>query len=148
MAKKREVNKGEDANLDMTSMIDVTFLLIIFFMCVTESANLAKEKDLKLPIAYKAAVDEIDENGRLTVNITKKGEVKIMGQVYTPTDLDAAFSKEKALSWDKVEQAPTRAILFRVDENTPFIYVSNVMKQCMMHKLWKVMFATDGKGLS
>ena len=141
MARKRNAVTCEEAKMDMTSMIDVTFLLIIFFMCVTETANLAKDRTLKLPVADRA-IEDVQEAGRLTINIDKKGLVKIMGQEYSTSQLDQVLQTEKALSWDKKEQIPTRAILIRIDKETPFYHVATIMKQCMRYQLWKLMFAT------
>ena len=47
LKKKAEM---KDVQLQMTSMIDVVFLLLIFFMCVTEMNKLEAES-LTLPIA-------------------------------------------------------------------------------------------------
>ncbi len=57
MARKRRIEMGEgnDSKLDMTSMIDVVFLLLIFFMCATKfkvpdyriDASLPRDKGLR-----------------------------------------------------------------------------------------------------
>ena len=50
--------KADDMEMDMTPMIDVVFLLIIFFMIVSQFSNLQVE-ELTLP--YSAFPDEEKE---------------------------------------------------------------------------------------
>jgi biopolymer transport protein ExbD len=145
MAKKRgpgaaALSAGEE--VDMTSMIDVVFLLIIFFLCVTELSDASKEK-LTLPRAVRAEEDQ-HEPGRMVINITKAGDVMVQRQKLNDQELYESLKKEKELSWDPNENLPTRAILVRVDRATAFEHVKRVMALCMQHKLWKLAFATKG----
>jgi biopolymer transport protein ExbD len=128
------------AELDMTSMIDVTFLLIIFFLCVTELADASKEK-LELPRAVKS-IEDMHEPGRLVINILEDGDVYIQRNKMNDKELFQQLEQEKMLSWDTQQKLPTRAILFRVDEKTPYEDVKRVMTMCIAQKLWKIAFAT------
>ncbi|MFW5857837.1 MAG: ExbD/TolR family protein, partial [Planctomycetota bacterium] len=121
-------------------MIDVTFLLIIFFLIVTELSDAAKEK-LELPRAERAVPDQ-HEHGRLVINITKDGDFFIQRTKHNKQEIMRQLELEKAMSWDREQQLPTRAILVRVDEKTPWYHVYELMKLCMEKKLWKIAFAT------
>jgi biopolymer transport protein ExbD len=146
MAKEKKTVRGnpsaaaEGAGFDMTPMIDVTFLLIIFFMCVTELSDASKSK-LELPFAERAELDE-HIPGRLVVNILKDGEVEILKQQVTPDQLDRILKDEAAASRPPGVEYPTRAILFRVDQRTEYKHVQKVMLQAMKYSLWRVAFAT------
>ncbi|MBN2714145.1 MAG: biopolymer transporter ExbD [Planctomycetes bacterium] len=145
MAKKRVRPDPADcsagAGFDMTPMIDVTFLLIIFFMCVTERADSSKAK-LKLPVADKAEKDT-PIPGRLLINVLKKGEVEIMGQRRSDAELEDVLELERQASVsDTGDEFPDRAILIRADEQTKYGDVQRVMGLCMKHKLWRIAFAT------
>jgi biopolymer transport protein ExbD len=131
---------SEEEEMDMTSMIDVVFLLIIFFLCVTELSDASRE-DLELPRARRAAEDE-HEHGRLIININKDGEVWVGGKELKPQQLNRQLKMEYRQSFDPEEELPTRAILVRVDAETPWIHVKGVMLQCIQHRLWKLAFAT------
>jgi biopolymer transport protein ExbD len=130
---------SEAAELDMTPMIDVTFLLIVFFLCVTELADMAKEK-LTLPRAERS-VEDAHEPGRLIININQEGEVYINKNRMDPSQLRRQLKLEKQRSWNEEEGLPSRAILVRVDKNTRFVHVYSTMKMCMEEKLWKLAFA-------
>ncbi|MHC4870472.1 MAG: ExbD/TolR family protein [Planctomycetota bacterium] len=144
MAKKKSASAAElskNEEMDLTSMIDVVFLLIIFFLCVTELADASKEK-LTLPQARKASEDT-HEPGRLVINVTKEGDVFIQRKKLDDKQLYLKLQEEKRASWDAAKKIPTRAILIRVDRKTQFKDVQTVMALCTAHKLWKIAFATE-----
>jgi biopolymer transport protein ExbD len=146
MGAKRKKGKAdpsaacEGGGFEMTSMIDVTFLLIIFFMCVTELADQSKAK-VELPVAEKAEEDT-HIPGRVIINITEKGERMIMGQEYDDAGLSRLMQLEREASVKPGDQFPSRAILIRVDKNTEYEDVEHVMQLCMENKLWRIAFAT------
>ena len=55
--------------LNMTPMIDVVFLLITFFMLVTEITRQDDVEDLQLPDITTAVDDDDPDPGRLVINI-------------------------------------------------------------------------------
>jgi biopolymer transport protein ExbD len=64
-----EVNR--EAEMDMTPLVDVTFLLLIFFM-VTAAFTLQKSIELPVPVADLASPDipdDDDENEAVTIQI-------------------------------------------------------------------------------
>jgi len=76
--RKVDVEKGE---VDLTSMIDVCFLLIAFFIMVTEVSK-SEVVEIFLPHASYAREDTNPPDDRLIVNIDRKGEVWIRGTSY------------------------------------------------------------------
>ena len=73
--------QSEDMSLNLAPMIDVVFLLLIFFMVATTFAEQEKELGLDLPAAESGDVpaDAVDE---IVVNILADGTVRIGGQDY------------------------------------------------------------------
>ena len=61
--------------MNMTPMIDIVFLLIIFFMTVTQVTKINSEQ-LDLP-KQKGSADQ--EPSVVTVNVTEKGDVLVSG---------------------------------------------------------------------
>ena len=62
--------------LNMTPMIDVVFLLITFFMLVTEITRQDDVEDLQLPDITTAVDDDDPDPGRLVINIAVEAEYK------------------------------------------------------------------------
>jgi len=77
MARKKKVDV-ESGDLDLTSMIDVCFLLIAFFIMVTEVSK-SEVVEIFLPQASYAKEDTNPPENRLIVNIDRKGEIWIRG---------------------------------------------------------------------
>ena len=95
MARRRKIDV-ESGDLDLTSMIDVCFLLIAFFIMVTEVSK-SEVVEIFLPHASYAKEDVNPPDNRLIINIDRKGEVWIRGTNYGMphlTDNRKEFSRE------------------------------------------------------
>jgi hypothetical protein len=71
----------KDVSLQMTSMIDIVFLLVIFFMCTVQISKLELDPDVVLPVAYSGSPE--GGSGRLVVNVGRGGELRVMAASYT-----------------------------------------------------------------
>ncbi len=78
-------------SMNMTPMIDIVFLLIIFFMTVTQVSEVNKEL-LNLP---KLAGSEDQRPTVLTINVTESGDVRISGQSIDFPTLVSLVENEK-----------------------------------------------------
>ncbi len=83
MARKRKRGNGEDANVDMTPMIDVVFQLIIFFV-VTITMSDAKDESIRLELApngeeVESAADNPEAATSITIDINRKGVMSMAG---------------------------------------------------------------------
>lgn len=81
----RLARKRRDAiiAMNMTPMIDIVFLLIIFFMTVNQVTEISKER-LALPL-LKGGEDQVASS--LVVNVDKDGSVVVSGLRYTVVQL-------------------------------------------------------------
>jgi biopolymer transport protein ExbD len=68
--------RAATARMNMTPMIDVTFLLLIFFMTVTQVSEVNKEQ-IELP-QQKGAEDQIPVE--LIINVTQEGQIVVSGE--------------------------------------------------------------------
>jgi hypothetical protein len=65
--------EGGDDEINMAPMIDMVFLLLVFFMCTCHQ-NQVENFRLDIPTASKAVVPK-EKPGRWTVNILQNGDV-------------------------------------------------------------------------
>lgn len=70
-------------DMNMTPMIDVVFLLIIFFMTVSQVSKINQER-LDLPTA---AGNEEQQPAMVTINVTQQERIIVSGNELTPTQL-------------------------------------------------------------
>jgi biopolymer transport protein ExbD len=79
-------------SMDMTPMIDVVFLLLIFFMTVSQVSNINREQ-LQLP---KLEGTKDQQEGPLVVNVNAAGQIVVAGQTLTSPQLAVWMSDEIA----------------------------------------------------
>jgi biopolymer transport protein ExbD len=132
-----------EAKMQMTSMIDIVFLLIIFFLCVTEMSKQEIEQ-VTLPEAMKARDDTRPPPDRIVVNIMKNGTYRVKGRTYTRQDL-----KNYLMRLSVERRGPdglcTLAVKIRCDAYAPYKYAQAVMMACMDAKIWQVSFGVSQK---
>ena len=147
MMKKPKDELTDPPNFDMTPMIDIVFQLIIFFMIVIDLSQQDLE-DLVLPMSKTAMEDEAEE-GRLYVNVNRKGEYIMKRQALTLNDLETQLKllvdKPRPNNLpvrDKMGLAE-RPILIRADMVSEFKHIQKIMYICGKEglKIWKVNLA-------
>ncbi len=159
-----------DIEMDMTPMIDVTFLMIIFFIIVNDLTQQELE-DLKLPIAVEAGHDD-PPPGRPILNVMPDGTIiHKKKDLYWP-GIDSGgrtdpvrkgrpdyywMLAQEMVKWaERMEHVaddehpnlgklPDDPILIRADRNTEFKYISRIMETCTREgiRIWKVQLAAS-----
>ncbi|HKX34845.1 MAG TPA: biopolymer transporter ExbD [Actinomycetota bacterium] len=145
-----------DMEMNMTAMIDVVFLLIIFFILVTDLTQQELE-ELVLPMAQEADPDKPDpEILRPILNILQDGTIIVKRKVIYDPELDQygeleAYLATMAQIMDKKPMnedgsgplVPDQPVLIRADEFTPFKMIQKVMELCGKQgiQIWKVELA-------
>jgi len=106
LTKRRRTMRPE---MNMTPMIDIVFLLIIFFMTVTQASEANKER-LELP-KQKGTLEQ--KPTMLTINVLEEGEMRVAGKSITMPGLLGLVDREL------IRQGGDRArlsIVVRADE--------------------------------
>jgi biopolymer transport protein ExbD len=134
--------RTEKIPLKMTPMIDIVFLLIIFFMCVTEMSKLEIES-LTLPEAMMSHPE--GPGNRLTVNVMDDGSYKVSGRLYRPRALERLIAA-RALREVDVDGRSELAVRIRADAGVPYKYVQRVMMGCRKAKVWQLSFGVAPRG--
>jgi biopolymer transport protein ExbD len=143
-----------DMEMNMTPMIDVVFLLIIFFMIITDLTQQELE-DLKLPVAEKAVEDKPNpEEVRPIINIDYRGEIRVKREViYDPETEDysklegflanAASKMDTEFDETTGAELPDNPLLIRADQVTVFKELQKVMEICGKEgiRIWKIEIA-------
>ena len=104
------------AQIDMTSLIDLVFLLVAFFM-VTSSLSTVSSITVHLPKAVQAGVYKHSD---LIISINEKNEVFINDLKYDQGELLNEFKKRKQYVKDK-------AVIIRGDRKASYETIIKVM---------------------
>ncbi len=118
----------------MTSMLDVIFLLLCFFVTVSVFSQWESEITIKLPSASTA-----EEPGRLPgeiiVNLAKDGKVTVNGTALDLADLQVRLARVAKFY-------PDQAIIIRADKDVRYELLVGVIDTCRAANVWNFSFAT------
>ena len=133
----------QDAKMNMTPMIDVVFLLIIFFMVVTELVKLDIEP-VTLPFASKAKEDSDPPNDRIIVNVKAKGvdhgTIWVNHKLLSPAEFQIKLRDQAIRSGNDAEDRPKVSVKIRGDKDVEWKYIQNIMVACMRERVLRVSF--------
>jgi len=117
---KIELLDTEEPAFQMAPMIDMVFLLLVFFMCASHISQ-RQNIPLEIPTASRAVVPK-ERPDRWVVNITKNGDVYSGETAVTLDDL-AALVKERLAA------NPALKVYIRGDADCPHKEVKRVMNR-------------------
>ena len=129
--------------IDMTPLVDVAFLLLIFFMTTTQFQPPEKEK-ITLPTS--ASEFKKPESNIITVNVTREGRLGIEFMerrekkyvLITPQDFGQWLTTARYA-------APSAFVLLKADKDAPFGIVEQIMKELQTQKANRFNIVTDAK---
>lgn len=117
---KLRKKESEDVAVDMSPMIDMVFLLLIFF--IVASAVIDEKKDVDIPDAVYAKVPE-DETGRFEITVTKEGSF-----FYHMTEV--TLDEMKAFLEPELELNPKLRVVIRADGNVRYKVSQKLLGAC------------------
>lgn len=107
---RRRKRPLDEVSFQITPMIDMTFLLLIFFMVTQTITQQERNAPVKLPVAVSAVAPEPTE--RDVINIDGEGNYYIGDKMATTEEVLAHLRV-------KFEDFPPLQIYLRADKNTP-----------------------------
>ena len=123
----------KSAYFDLASLIDVVFLLLIFFMLTTTFVNLENRVKVNLPSGDFAAA-EPSEN--IIVSITENNTIYLNGKLIDPLKLTENVAVE-------LEKEPEKMVVLEADKNVLHGKVIRVMDLLKKGGAEKIAIATQ-----
>ena len=126
--------------LALTSMLDVIFLLLCFFVTVSVFSQWESEISIKLPSASTA--EEPDRlPGEIIVNLAKDGKISVNGTTLGLKDLQERLGRVAKFY-------PDQAVIIRADKDARYELLVGVIDTCRAANVWNFSFATSGEAES
>lgn len=119
MIRRRQV---DDVGMQIAPMVDITWIMIIFFMVTNQIVENEFDVPLELPVATAAVVPE-DAAGRVIVNLNAAGAYHIGSE---PTDLAGLTAHLKR----RMIEFPPLKVYLRADANTPAQRTKEFYRAC------------------
>jgi len=112
--------KRDDVEIDMAPMIDMVFLLLIFFMVA--SVMKTEKVPVKIPTADAAKVSD-NIKDRITISLDKDGQAYIR---LVPVSLE----KITEILNDELDANPNTRVFIRADKDVPYKYSKKLIAAC------------------
>ena len=123
------INKGSALDsLSLTPLIDVIFLLLIFFLVATKFAEEEREMDVRLPEASQA-MPLTSKPRELFVNIGADGRYFVSAKTVALDEL------QPILNTAQVNNPGRASVIIRADQRCRWKYVVAVMNACQKAKI-------------
>lgn len=120
----------------MTPMIDIVFLLIIFFMTVTQVSRINRQR-IDLP---KQPGSQDQKPTVLTINVNRSGDIVVGGALYQLPDLVALVADELARQGDD----PSRlTVVLRADQGGTSAVVNQITEALQRLRIGRVRIAVQ-----
>ncbi len=119
MTRRRKAPQDE-IGFNITPMIDMTFLLLIFFMVTSKMTKEQVKMDIKLPTAISAVQSE-DLSNRDIINLDGDGTLWIASRQVSDDDMKTYLTA-------RFKANPPLKIYLRADKNTPAKRIRQFMK--------------------
>ena len=113
-------NEDIEAPPNLMPLIDMVFLLLIFFLVASSLSQEEREQNVQLPRTSKVAQPMSAAPQQLIINILHDGSMKVSGGTIKP---DALRDMLVTIARDE----PERRILIRADERSMFKYFAGVL---------------------
>ncbi len=112
----------DDATLQLAPMIDVIFLLLIFFMVATTFASPEEQIDLELPVA-ESGESALEQPNELVIDVTEDGRTFVEGAELAASELDELLERT-------ARAEPDTPVTVRGDRNLDYGRVVEVLDRC------------------
>lgn len=122
-------------SFNMTPMIDVVFLMIIFFLAHIELDSQEQGMPLDLSLGVTGAAQADEKQRRLTINVDEEGRVFVMGDELTKAQLTQIVEERFAEFGEDLE------VRIRASRKVPYGRVNPVMIACTDSGVWNVKYA-------
>jgi len=124
-----------DAGFQIAPLIDMVFILLVYYVLTTAMGQLERQMNLNLPTAEKGVVPR--QRTPYYINVTKKGEVLISNRLMSDeglrtwlADLHAAYG------------ASPPPVVIRADRDTAFQHFVKVLDACAAADIRNVAYAS------
>ncbi|MFQ5691711.1 MAG: ExbD/TolR family protein [Nitrospinota bacterium] len=111
----------EDYSLSLTALIDVVFLLLIFFMVSTAFIDFSRRMDIRLPEARAGTVTG-ERKRQFVIEVGVEGRITLDGETKSLATLEAALEATRSL--------PERTALIRADRRLPYGLIIRILGIC------------------
>ena len=121
--------------MQLAPMIDIVFLLLIFFIVTWQYTRAETELSVSVPTAQEGA-DPQRQIGEIVINVLADNSIRVEG---TTVDLEQLLDKLSKIA-KEYENQPVR---IRGDGGVQYQRIVEVIDTCQKAGIWNISFATQ-----
>ena len=137
-----KTNRDEETSINLTPMIDIVFLLIIFFMVGSRFSDMNQtERDIALRVPQVQSAQALTESpGKRIINVYSDGRITLDQQQVTLPELENELATAR-------EQYQKIGVVVRGDRESQFDRVAQVIATCERVKIRDLNIAVSSASL-
>ena len=125
----------EPASMQLAPMIDIVFLLLIFFIVTWQYTRSETELSVSVPTAEEG-VQKNRTQGEIIINVLADGAIRVEGNIVNFSQL-----QEKLTAIAK--QFKNQPVRIRGDGGVSYQRIVEVIDTCQKSGIWNISFATQ-----
>ena len=130
---------GRSLSFNITPLIDITFLLIVFFVMSNRMIREEVAMELALPRESSGETIRDDESGKIIINVTEEGEYYFGAKRMSLEELGARLKRERATATRET------TVRIRAGRATPYSRIEPILTLCARSGFSDVSFAVVGE---
>lgn len=139
MIRKKSKLKNDSPIFPITSMIDIVFLLITFFVITAEIDKDAQDESIVLAAAPHGDALKAQAPKNITINIRNNGDVNVAQQPVSMTELQELVLRSTAAWGNEIP------VTVRADQDVLYEHVHKVLDILKGAQIYKVSFNAEIK---
>lgn len=128
-------HKSRSPVFALTSMLDVIFLLLCFFVTISVFSQWESEISIQLPSA-DTAIEPARLPGEIVVNLAKDGKISVNGQIWSLSELQSRLSRVAKFY-------PGQSVIIRADNSVKYETLVKLIDTCRAADIWNFSLATE-----
>jgi len=140
----QKIIKDEKVELQIAPLIDVVFLLLIYFMVTT--ALVKKEADISFMLPAKVEQDEpIDLPIEVTIEISPGGDVLIEGVIFPRSDHELLSLATRLVEFREAADSSGSELIVNIspEDDVPHSRIVDVMNACAIANVKNTSFTME-----
>ncbi len=132
------LGRNRSIKFNVTPLIDVVFLLIIFFLVSSHLAQQETQLEISLPTASSIRDDESDTE-RVTINVRADGQLLLGSEAVSTQEVG------RRLGIERQETSADLEVRIRADRDLAYRHIEPLLLACAKAQIWNVSFAVVEK---
>ncbi|TWT47178.1 ExbD/TolR family protein [Botrimarina hoheduenensis] len=118
-----KTSSDDPLQLNLTPMIDVVFLLVIFFMTATQFAQVERAIEIELPTVGAEGATAATPDQPSVITVLADGRLELNSKPIEPDELDARLR-------DAAIDNPDHSVLIHGDARCNFQHIASTLASC------------------